>query len=277
MSDRKLKILVADDSSTIHGLFGEIARNAPIPFEIVHAHDGRECVEKLDENIQLAFIDVNMPEMSGMDAVGAARSVGNKTFVTLMSANANKRRQQLAIQLKIYEFLAKPFAPEQVYGILNTYRRITAPAHALIVDDSSTVRRIIRRVLGNSIFNIDATEASDGGAALAFCENGDFDVVFLDCNMPGINGLETLDRLLQRDPNVKVIMISGERNEERKFLALQRGAVAFLYKPFYPTDIDRELHALFGLKMPELAAVEPMRLAKADPLEVEIAQAHWAG
>jgi CheY-like chemotaxis protein len=277
MSDAKLKVLVADDSSTVHGLFAEIARTSPIPFEIVHAHDGKQCFELLDESIQLAFIDVNMPEMSGMDAVGAARSVGNKTFVTLMSANANKRRRQLALQLKIYEFLAKPFVAEHVIGILATYRRITAPTRALIVDDSATVRRIIRRVLGSSIFNIAPTEASDGGAALAFCESGEFDVVFLDCNMPGLDGLETLDRLLQRDPNVKVVMISGERNEERAQRALDRGAIAFLYKPFYPTDIDRELHAVFGLKMPELAAVEPMRVAKADPVEAEIAQAHWAG
>ena len=218
-----------------------------------------------------------MPEMSGMDAVGAARSVGNKTFVTLMSANANKRRRQLALQLKVYEFLVKPFVAEHVIGILATHRRITAPTRALIVDDSATVPRIIKKVLGNSIFNIAPTEASDGGAALAFCESGEFDVVFLDCNMPGLDGLETLDRLLQRDPNVKVVMISGERNEERPQRALDRGAVAFLYKPFYPTDIDRELHAVFGLKMPELAAVGPMRVAKTDPVEAEIAQAHWAG
>ena len=45
-----------------------------------------------------------------MEAVGKARTVGNKTFVTLMSANANQRRMQLAQQLKVYEFLAKPFA-----------------------------------------------------------------------------------------------------------------------------------------------------------------------
>ena len=61
MSDAKLKVLVADDSSTVHGLFAEIARTSPIPFEIVHAHDGKQCFELLDESIQLAFIDVTCP------------------------------------------------------------------------------------------------------------------------------------------------------------------------------------------------------------------------
>jgi CheY-like chemotaxis protein len=257
MSDPKLKVLVADDSSTVHSLFAEIAKASPIPFEIVHAHDGRQCMEMLDETIQLAFIDVNMPEMSGMEAVGAARRIGNKTFVTLMSSDANKRRQQLALQLKVYEFLLKPFSPEQIVAILKIYRRVTAPSKALVVDDSATVRTIIRKVLNNSIFTIEQTEVGNGALALAHCDSYRYDVVFLDGNMPVIDGYQTLDRLLTRDPSVKVVMISSERNEERRKRALDRGATAFLHKPFYPADIDRELHAIFGLRMPQLAGIEP--------------------
>jgi len=83
-------------------------------------------------------------------------------------------------------------------------------------------------VLANSIFNIDVTEAGNGEAALEHCDNGEFDVVFLDSNMPGLPGTQTLERLLERDPGVKVIMISGERNEERRKWALDRGAFTFL-------------------------------------------------
>jgi len=124
---------------------------------------------------------------------------------------------------------------------------------ALIVDDSKTVRRIVQKVLTNSIFNIEVTEAGNGEAAVECCESGDFDVVFVDCNMPGINGVETLERLIENDPGAKVIMMTSERNEERRRWALDRGATAFLYKPFYARDIDRELHALFGLRLPELS------------------------
>jgi len=72
-----------------------------------------------------------------------------------------------------------------VLSILKTYCRVTVPSNALVVDDSATVRRIINKVLANSIFNIDVTEAGNGEAALEHCDNGEFDVVFLDCNMPG--------------------------------------------------------------------------------------------
>src|SRR5688572_29755350 len=263
MPSFKLKVLVADDSKLIHDIFNDIASRSPIPFEVISADDGQQCVDALNRGgIHLAFIDVNMPEMSGMEAVGKARTVGNKTFVTLMSANANQRRMQLALQLRIYEFLSKPFTAEQVMRILQTYCRVTLPSNALVVDDSTTVRRIIKKVFANSIFNIDVTEAGDGQTALDCCARGEFDAVFLDCNMPGLPGTATLEQLLARDRGVKVIMISGERNETRRRWALDRGAAAFLYKPFSAADIDRELHALFGLRMPHLASVEPLKFAR---------------
>ena len=253
MSNVKLKVLVADDAAAIHALFRKMAEHSPIPFELLRAENGRECMDALARGgIHLAFIDVNMPEMSGMEAVGAARHAGNKTFVTLMSTVRVERRLKVARQLKVYEFLKKPFAEADVMQILRTYRRVTTPVNALIVDDSKTVRRIVQKVLTNSIFNIEVTEAGNGEAAVECCESGDFDVVFVDCNMPGINGVETLERLIENDPGAKVIMMTSERNEERRRWALDRGATAFLYKPFYARDIDRELHALFGLRLPEL-------------------------
>ena len=82
---------------------------------MISAENGQQCIDALSRGgIHLAFIDVNMPEMSGMEALGKARTGGNKTFVTLMSANANQRRMQLAQQLRVYEFLAKPFSIPQL-------------------------------------------------------------------------------------------------------------------------------------------------------------------
>ena len=254
MAALKLRVLVADDSSAIQHFFADVAENSPIPFDIVKAVNGRQTIEFLNGGgINVAFVDVNMPEMSGMEAVGAARQIGLKTFVALISGQASERRLQIARQLKVYEYMTKPFTAADVQEVLRTYCRVTVPTKVLIVDNSTTVRRIISKVLSNSIFNIDVTEAGDGMSALQQCVSGEFDAIFLDCNMPGLNGLETLEQMLEIDPDVKVIMNSGERNEDKTRWALQRGAVAFLHKPFYAADIDRELHSIFGLKMPMLA------------------------
>jgi len=151
MSRFRLKVLVADDATAMHTVFANIAANSPIPFDLVTACNGRECMDELTSGrIHVAFIDVNMPEMNGMDAVDGARRVGAKTFVALMSTTATKRRLQLARQLKVYDLLLKPFTPEDVVATLQTYCRITVPSQALIVDDSATVRTIIKRVVATA-------------------------------------------------------------------------------------------------------------------------------
>jgi CheY-like chemotaxis protein len=251
------KILIADDSRPVHGFLSEIIARSFTPAQILTADNGQQCMELLAQgDIDLAFIDVNMPEMSGPEAIGLARCRGIKTFVTLMSGETSEGRLELARALKVYEYLIKPFEPAAVEEILRTFRRVTRPTRALIVDDSATVRRMIQKILANSLFRITAEEAGDGATALVNWFRHGYDIVFLDCNMPGLNGIDTLDQLLTVKPDARVIMMSGERNEERRQFALLRGAIEFLYKPFSPVDVDRTLHKAYDLRMPDLARRE---------------------
>jgi len=253
MLDHAIKMLVADDSQAIRSIFRQVAQRSCSLIELIEAANGRECVKELSRGqIDLAFIDVYMPEMSGLEALRGARHVGIKTFVTLMSGPDSDHFMDLAQQLCAYEFLRKPFGVHDIETIIDTYRRVIGPTKVLIVDDSMTVRKIVQKVLTASIFRMDCYEAPDGETALADCERVNFDIIFLDCNMPGLDGLATLDRLLLRNPDALVVMISSERNHSNETRALKRGAAAFLYKPFYPQHIDAVLHRLFGLRIPDL-------------------------
>jgi DNA-binding NtrC family response regulator len=267
-------MLVADDAQAIRQIFRHIAARSCGLIDLVEAADGRECVRQLSRNdIDLAFIDVYMPEMSGLEALRGARHLGVKTFVTLMSgAPDSDHFMELARQLSAYEFLRKPFGVRDVEGIIETYRRVVGATKVLIVDDSMTVRKVVQRVLAASVFHMDCYEAPDGETALAYCGRVNFDVVFLDCNMPGLDGLATLDRLRLHNPDALVVMISGDRDKNYEVRAIKRGAAAFLAKPFAPHDVDAVLHMLFGLKLPSLMtwqrnadqkAAEPHDLAAA--------------
>ena len=92
-----------------------------------------------------------------------------------------------------------------------------------------------------------------GVDALARCNSDTFDVVFLDVNMPGLDGHATLVRLMQANPQAKVVMISSEHNALREREAIRLGAAAIMHKPFFPTEIDAVLHQIFGLQSPKLA------------------------
>jgi CheY-like chemotaxis protein len=278
MSLLPIRMLVADDSRVVLRFFEDVIAESRFPIELVTAQTGPECMTFLEQgDIGLAFIDVHMPEMSGLEALGRARFNGNKTFVTLMSSRSDAPRLELARQLRVYEYLIKPFTADDVSAILKTYRRVATRMHALIVDDSRTMRLLVRRVLDRSIFRLDVEEAGDGTTALARVDHDSFDLVFLDYNMPGLNGIETLERVLARDPEAKVIMISAERDEEHVRQAEQIGASAFLYKPFFRADVDRALHRALGLKLPGLAAPpgqphgpKPVLICPSNPDDEEI-------
>lgn len=252
MQLRQTKVLIADDAATVH----ELIRNA-LPAEyssnVVHAFDGVECLQALDRGVDLAFIDVHMPTMGGMDALWAARIAGNKTFVTLISGRSNRRCIDFARQLDAYEFLTKPFGAKDIEAILATHRRVTAAMQVLLVDDSAVSLKVMRKVLANSIFHLNIEEAHSGGETIERCNAETFDVVFLDVNMPGLNGFATLGRLMKGNPRVKVVMISGEYNALREREAIALGATATMHKPFFPTEIDAVLHRIFGLQSPNLA------------------------
>src|SRR5580692_1869963 len=250
---RPITMLIADDSHVTQQLLTDAARASKLPLRLSTTDNGRDCLTLLNgSNVDLAFIDVQMPELSGTEAFWSARKQGIQTFVTLMSTPPATEAVQMAIKLRAYEFLFKPFALGDALAIIRTYARISSPTKVLIVDDSSSVRQIVQRILQGSVFNCEITEASDGEAALALCRSGHFDVVFLDCNMPGLSGVATMKRLSVIQPSLKVVMISGEHNTATENEALDRGACAFLHKPFNTQDVDQVLHKAFGLRSPNL-------------------------
>jgi DNA-binding NtrC family response regulator len=267
MLNHPIKMLVADDAQAIRSIFRKVAERSCGLIELAEASDGRECMKILSRGeIDLAFIDVYMPEMSGLEALRNARNFGIRTFVTLMSGPDSDRFMELARQLRAYEFLRKPFGVRDIEGIINTYQRVIGPTKVLIVDDSMTVRKVVQQVLRASIFRLDCYEAPDGETALAYCDRVNFDIIFLDSNMLGLDGLVTLDRLRLHNSDARVVMIAGKDDSELAPRALKRGAAAFLAKPFRAADIDGVLHRLFGLRVPDL-----MTWAPAEPRAVDAA------
>jgi DNA-binding NtrC family response regulator len=265
----KTRILVGDDSRVVHGLFTDAFAKWPKPVTMLSAYDGRQCVTFFEQgHIDVAFIDVAMPEMNGMEAIARLRYCGNRTFIALMSGVGTDVRFQLARYLKTYEYLVKPFKADNIHRILRIHQRVSLPTRVVIVDDSATVRRMVKRILAGSIFNIHVADAANGEDALVMCANGGHDIVFLDCNMPGLNGLETLDGLIKRNPDAKIIMMSGERNDATAAQAKERGAMEFLYKPFYPRDIDRVLHRAYDLDPPMLMDIPDGVFPNLPPLPV---------
>ncbi len=110
----------------------------------------------------------------------------------------------------------------------------------LVVDDSSTMRKIILRSL-NAVGIPSATEAADGDEAVNMFKPGDFDLVLTDWNMPGKNGLEVVAEIRKMDADVPIIMVTTEAEKKRVLEAIQAGVSDYLVKPFTADTLREKL------------------------------------
>jgi two-component system, chemotaxis family, chemotaxis protein CheY len=116
----------------------------------------------------------------------------------------------------------------------------------LIVDDFSTMRRIVRNLL-KEIGYPDADEAEDGVAALHKLRNGRFNFVVSDINMPNMNGFQLLQEIKQDEKlkHLPVLMVTAEARKEDIVLAAQSGAAGYIVKPFTKAILeDKLMHIL---------------------------------
>lgn len=116
----------------------------------------------------------------------------------------------------------------------------------LVVDDFSTMRRIVRNLLKELGFtNVD--EAEDGQIALSKLQAGGFDFVVTDWNMPNMDGL-TLLQSIRATPTLKhlpVMMITAEAKKENIIAAAQAGASGYIVKPFTAATLNEKLQKIF--------------------------------
>ncbi|MFA7240671.1 MAG: chemotaxis response regulator CheY [Sulfuricellaceae bacterium] len=116
----------------------------------------------------------------------------------------------------------------------------------LVVDDFSTMRRIIRNLLKELQFtNVD--EAEDGLVGLNKLRGGDFQFVVSDWNMPNMTGIEML-RAIRADPNIAhlpVLMVTAEAKKENIIEAAQAGADGYVVKPFTAAVLEEKLNKVF--------------------------------
>ena len=114
----------------------------------------------------------------------------------------------------------------------------------LIVDDSRVLHTVTRSMLEGLIYRVN--EAGDGYEALDICQADMPDIVLVDRNMPGMNGLQFMAALDQIAPTdrPKVVFCSAEIGANHVIEAIERGADDFIMKPFDRPTLERKLGAL---------------------------------
>ncbi|ARU57561.1 chemotaxis response regulator receiver CheY [Oleiphilus messinensis] len=116
----------------------------------------------------------------------------------------------------------------------------------LVVDDFSTMRRIIKNLLRDLGFT-NADEADDGSTALPMLQTGKYDFLVTDWNMPGMTGIDLL-KAVRADDNLKslpVLMVTAEAKRDQIVAAAQAGVNGYVVKPFTAAVLKEKIEKIF--------------------------------
>ncbi|MCW2478749.1 two-component system response regulator NarL [Candidatus Symbiopectobacterium sp. NZEC135] len=122
-------------------------------------------------------------------------------------------------------------------------------ATLLLIDDHPMLRNGVKQLLSMVPGLRVVGEASDGEQGVILAAELDPDLILLDLNMPGMNGLETLVRLREKALSGRVVVFSVSDHEDDVVSALKNGADGYLLKDMEPEDLLASLHQAASGKM----------------------------
>jgi DNA-binding NtrC family response regulator len=234
MSD-KPTILVVDDNQDLLETFAMILKRRG--YSVQTAGNGVSAVDQFkDQSFDVTLMDIVMPEMNGVDAFKKIKEIEPGASIILMTAYSDEELIQTARDGGARQIIHKPIRIDKLLELIN---EAADGQPILVVDDDADICQTLTKVL--ELQGYDVISASSGEEAVSMTRDKACQMAFIDVKLPNIDGLETLLRLKEINPDLLVIMMTGFRNEVKEALdkAQAASAITCLYKPFDPAEAAR--------------------------------------
>ena len=225
-------ILVVDDNGDLLETFAMILKRRG--FIVDTAANGAAAVEKFKEHsFDVTLMDIVMPEMNGVEAFRKIKEIQPGAPIILMTAYSDEDLMQTARSEGARRIINKPIRIDQLIELINA---AAATQPILIIDDDADICDTLTRVLKQQGHEV--LTAGSGEEAIVIATEKECQMAFIDVKLPNIDGLETLLRLKEINPDILTIMMTGFRNEVKDALdkAQAASAITCLYKPFDPAE-----------------------------------------
>ena len=230
-----LRMIVVSDQPQDRDIWRDAAKLASVPIDLTATEMGETCPIEGKGHLDVVVLDGEVKDWDLL--IKAARALTPRPIVSVATPSSAKFEGADAV-------VRRPKDTEEARKFIEQYVRMRTPQRILIVDDSTTMRSIVRKILSSSRYALEVSEAAEGIAALKSIDRG-VDLVLLDYNMPGFNGMEILTEIKRVAPQVNVVMMTSTENTKLADKAEASGAAGFLRKPFYPSDIDEILDRIY--------------------------------
>ncbi|MCA9493798.1 MAG: response regulator, partial [Myxococcales bacterium] len=251
---RAQRVLVVEDHPDNRNITVHALQRAG--YEVVAAHDGAEAVQAARRSgFDLILSDVAMTEMDGLEATQRIRAEErvhgwSRVPIVALTAHATLGFRERCLEAGMDDYATKPLRRGQLLDLVA--RWIDPRPKVLVVDDSPDSRELLRRFLDKD--GRFAVRVADGGeAALASFQRSAPDLVLLDMEMPGMDGLRTALRLRELDQAslVPILAVTGHTGAVWRRRCQDAGCDAMLEKPIRRDALVKSVATL--LSMPAVA------------------------
>ncbi len=233
------RILVVDDESNIRELIRKTLNMEG--YEVTTVPTPSQALDAVEHNsFDLVVLDIVMREESGIATLKKMRESGKTMPIVIFSGYITIELEEEARLAGANEVLRKDFGifqlVERIGRILKAKEQIFERSlrwkekGVLIVDDDGGIRKLLRGFL--EMKGCRVLEAESGERALELAASDNISAVLLDIQMPGMDGIATLKRLLEIDPKLGVVMVTAVLDDERVEAAMKLGAYSYILKPF---------------------------------------------
>ncbi len=238
--DDKASILIVDDDAGMCETLADIMEDKG--FSAFVALGGYEAVEKVKEmDFDVILMDIRMPGMDGVETFRQIKSIQPNTAVVMMTAYAVKDLIKDALSEGAYGVLYKPFEMERMIGLIDAMKEGRL---VLVVDDDRDSCEFFKDILETRGYQVSIAWSGEEGIEMARQNN--YDMVFIDANLPNMNGLETYLAIKEINPQAIIVMMAGYSQEADDLLEEPLGGDAhtYLHKPF---EIEEVIQLVDGI------------------------------
>lgn len=257
-----VKVVIVDDAAAVRGVLrallaeegykvvGELASGASLPELVARAEPDLVC------------LDYNLPGSDGLELLKTLHETRPDVAVVLITGSSEPDLENAAAEAGAAGFIRKPFSPDTILReigqvvharrLLAAQRQVGTPhavrqarARAVIADDSGTMRQLLKAILEHAAVEV-VGEAWDGKQAVELVAERRPELVFLDIDMPVMNGLEALAAIHAAHPTAKVLMVTGNSSRDTILQAGKSGARGYVLKPFQPAKIAEAIDKLLS-------------------------------
>lgn len=251
-----LSVVIVDDAMAMRSVLRSILSSDGyrVLADLASGAHLLETIKRMQPH--LVCLDFSLPDVDGLSLLKEIHAAHRDVAVVMITGSEDAQVEIGAAEAGAAGFIRKPFSQAQILGELRQVAHaqalliksrqgggensqvITAgpPVHAVIADDSDTMRQLLTAILTEAGVMV-LGEASNGEEAVRLVEENRPELVFLDYAMPGMNGLDALKQIIATQPGIRAMMVTAAADRDLVRQCAQAGARGYILKPYRPDKV----------------------------------------